>query len=170
MKRIFATLLLLFLVGYGLWQVLAKSEDKPVGLAVGNVAPDFELNTVDGKSLSLSDLRGKKVILNFWATWCPPCRDEMPEMQKFYEEHHKNVEIVAVNLTSQDSINKIKPFIQEYGLTFPIVLDENGEVLKLYEIEPIPTSYIIDSKGIIRHKFIGPMTFNQMVELTGKIN
>jgi len=168
MRKVFATLLMLFLIGIGLWHVIAKSEDKPVGLAIGNVAPDFELNTIEGKSIRLSELRGKKVIVNFWATWCPPCREEMPAMQKFYEQYNEHVEVLAVNLTSQDSREKIKPFAEEYGITFPIVLDVKGKVLKMYEIEPIPTTYIIDSKGIIREKIIGPMTFNQMVELTEK--
>jgi len=168
MRKVFATLLMLFLIGISLWHAIAKSEDKPVGLAIGNVAPDFELNTIEGKSIRLSELRGKKVIVNFWATWCPPCREEMPAMQKFYEQYNEHVEVLAVNLTSQDSREKIKPFVEEYGLTFPVVLDVKGKVLKMYEIEPIPTTYIIDSKGIIREKIIGSMTFNQMVKLTEK--
>ncbi|MBA2870406.1 peroxiredoxin [Anoxybacillus calidus] len=166
MKKLLATLLLLGLVGYGLWQVLAENNEKTTGLAIGNAAPDFELKTLDGKSIRLSELQGQKVILNFWATWCPPCRAEMPEMQNFYEKHNKDVEVFAVNLTSQDSRDKVHSFIKENGLTFPVVLDEEGDVLKLYKISPIPTSYIIDSEGIIRHKYVGPMTYDQMVELT----
>jgi cytochrome c biogenesis protein CcmG, thiol:disulfide interchange protein DsbE len=170
MKKLLATLLLLGLVSYGLWQVMAANNEKTTGLAIGNVAPDFELKTLDGKTIRLSNLKGKKVILNFWATWCPPCRAEMPEMQHFYEKHQKEVEILAVNLTSQDSKEKIGPFIEKYGLKFPIVLDEKGEVLLMYEIEPIPTSFIIDSEGVIRHKYVGPMTYDQMVEFTKSIN
>jgi cytochrome c biogenesis protein CcmG/thiol:disulfide interchange protein DsbE len=166
MKKLLATLLLLGLVGYGLWQVLAENNEKTTGLAIGNAAPDFELKTLDGKSIRLSELQGQKVILNFWATWCPPCRAEMPEMQNFYEKYNKDVEVFAVNLTSQDSRDKVHSFIKENGLTFPVVLDEEGDVLKLYKISPIPTSYIIDSEGIIRHKYVGPMTYDQMVELT----
>jgi cytochrome c biogenesis protein CcmG, thiol:disulfide interchange protein DsbE len=169
MKKLLATLLLIGLVGYGLWQMLAATNEKTTGLAIGNAAPDFELKTLDGKSIRLSELQGKKVILNFWATWCPPCRAEMPEMQNFYENHNKDVEILAVNLTSQDSRDKVGPFIKEYGLTFPVVLDDEGEVLSMYEIEPIPTSYIIDSEGIIRQKYVGPMTYDQMVEFTENI-
>jgi cytochrome c biogenesis protein CcmG, thiol:disulfide interchange protein DsbE len=166
MKKLLATLLLLGLVGYGLWQVMATNNEKPTGLAIGNAAPDFELKTLDGKSIRLSELQGKKVILNFWATWCPPCQAEMPEMQNFYEKYNKDVEVLAVNLTSQDSRDKVDSFIKEYGLTFPVVLDEEGDVLKLYKISPIPTSYIIDSEGIIRDKYVGPMTYDQMVEFT----
>ncbi|RAK18469.1 peroxiredoxin [Anoxybacillus vitaminiphilus] len=169
MKKLLATLLLLGLVSYGLWQVLAAGNEKTTGLDIGNAAPDFELKTLDGKSIRLSELQGKKVILNFWATWCPPCQAEMPEMQNFYEKYNEDVEILAVNLTSQDSRDKVASFIKEYGLTFPVVLDEEGDVLKLYKISPIPTSYMIDREGTIRHKYVGPMTYEQMVEFTKNI-
>ncbi|HZG60044.1 MAG TPA: thiol-disulfide oxidoreductase ResA [Anoxybacillus sp.] len=169
MKKLLATFLLLGLVGYGLWQVLATGNEKTTGLEIGNAAPDFALKTLEGKEIRLSELKGKKVILNFWATWCPPCQAEMPEMQNFYEKYNKDIEILAVNLTSEDSRDKVDSFIKEYGLTFPVVLDEKGDILTLYKISPIPTSYMIDSEGIIRHKYVGPMTYDQMVEFTKNI-
>ena len=130
------------------------------GLAKGEMAPDFELTTLDGERVKLSDYKGKKVILNFWATWCPPCRAEMPHMQAYYEEQaaSDNVEILAVNLTKEDhGLEKIKTFKEEYGLSFPIPMDEKGEIGSLYQAVTIPTSYILDTQGRVQTKFVGPM-------------
>lgn len=138
-------------------------------LREGAVAPDFELSTLDGQKIKLSDYRGKKVILNFWATWCPPCKAEMPHMEKFYKENKdKNVEILAVNLTNMDKgIEEVKVFVKEYGLTFPIPLDEEGIAGTTYQAFTIPTSYILDEKGVITKKIVGPMDEKMMKELTG---
>lgn len=130
------------------------------GLALGEVAPNFELKTLEGETAKLSDYRGKKVILNFWATWCPPCRAEMPHMQKYYEKQAKedNVEILAVNLTTVDhGMEKITSFVSEYELSFPILLDSGGEMGAVYQAVTIPTSYILDAKGRVQSKFVGPM-------------
>lgn len=121
-------------------------------------APDFELQTLSGETVRLSDYRGKKVVLNFWATWCPPCKAEMPHMQNFYEDHGDEIEIIAVNLTSRDNgLDSLERFISEYGLTFNIPLDVNGEYGNLYEIISIPTTYVIDESGQINQKIIGPV-------------
>lgn len=135
------------------------------GLAKGKAAPDFELTTLSGEKVELSDYRGKKVILNFWATWCPPCRAEMPDMQKYYEEQaeRENVEILAVNLTTEDrGIDQISAFVDEFSLTFPIPMDTEGEVGKLYQAAAIPTSYMIDTEGRVQNKIVGPMTEKMM--------
>ncbi len=124
----------------------------------GNQAPDFTLTTLDGEELKLSDYRGKKVILNFWATWCPPCKAEMPHMQSFYEENHEEVEVIAVNLTNMDKGEEaINTFVEDYELTFAIPLDEAGDIGMQYQAFTIPTSYAIDKNGIIQKKIIGPM-------------
>lgn len=128
---------------------------------------NFTLKTVDGDTLTLNDLKGKKVFLNFWATWCPPCREEMPEIQRYYETYGKkhNVEVVAVNITDQDNgLDVIKEFVDYYQLTFPIVLDEHGEVSIKYEIFTIPTSYVINEQGNIVKEIIGPVTKEMLVE------
>ncbi|RNF38151.1 peroxiredoxin family protein [Planococcus salinus] len=136
------------------------------GLAEGEKALDFELTTLDGETVRLSDYKGKKVILNFWATWCPPCRAEMPHMQTYYEEHAKkeNVEILAVNLTELDhGVDKVESFVEEYALSFPVPMDVTGEIGKKYQAVTIPTSYMIDTDGRIQHKIVGPMDENMMI-------
>lgn len=139
------------------------STDEKVGLEVENQAPDFHLQTLDGKEVRLSDYRGKRVMVNFWTTWCPPCRAEMPDMEKFYQE--KDIEILAVNLTeSESSVKNVTNFVQEFNLTFPIILDKENVVGTQYRIRPIPTSYMIDANGIIHFKTFGPMNYEMMVQ------
>jgi len=134
----------------------------------GSPAPDFTLSTIDGGTVRLSDFQGKKVILNFWATWCPPCKAEMPHMQNFYEKNKDNgIEIVAVNLTNMDNgKDEIEKFVKEYSLTFPIPLDETGDIGVQYQAFTIPTSYILDTNGVITKKIIGPMDEEMMSNLT----
>lgn len=133
------------------------------GIDTGMVAPTFTLKNLAGEDVSLQDYRGKKVMLNFWATWCPPCKEEMPAMEQFYKEKSKDVEILAVNLDSQ---NNVKSFVQENNLSFPILLDQNGATQQTYSIISIPTTFIIDEQGLILKKHIGSMTYEQMQELT----
>ncbi|WP_027409182.1 TlpA family protein disulfide reductase [Anoxybacteroides tepidamans] len=171
MKKIIAIILLLGLTGYGIWQALAAGQQhkKEEGLAVGDTAYDFALHTLDGKEIRLSSFRGKPVIVNFWATWCPPCQKEMPEMEKFYKSHKQDIELLSVHLTSQDRRENLQPFIKQYGLTFPVVMDEKGKILKLYQIQTIPTTYIIDRDGVIHKKVVGPMTYKQMKDIADSL-
>jgi peroxiredoxin len=142
-----------------------------IGLKEGNKAPDFQLSTLDGTEMKLSDLQGKVVFLNFWATWCPPCKEELPHMQKFYQEKGNNeVEILAVNLTTAErNSNGLEKFVKDYGLTFPVLLDNKGEIGKTYQAYTIPTSYLIDKEGIIRKKLIGPMDVKMMNDLVNHL-
>ncbi|MHA6258498.1 redoxin domain-containing protein [Sporosarcina sp. CAU 1771] len=144
------------------------------GLETGNTPPDFELSTLTGDKIKLSDYKGKKVILNFWASWCAPCKAEMPHMQNYYAKYKDsaNVEIIAVNLTTAErsGIAGIEKFVDEYGLTFPIPLDSDGEVMNLYRIVPIPTTYMISTDGKIKHKFIGPMDEKMIKEFVESLN
>jgi peroxiredoxin len=122
----------------------------------GFLAPDFELQTTDGATVKLSDLRGQAVLVNLWATWCPPCRAEMPAMEKVYNEYKdQGFVVLAVNMTYQDTFADIAPFIDEYGLTFPILLDENASVGPAYQLRSLPSSFFIDREGIIREVVIG---------------
>ncbi len=126
----------------------------------GFSAPDFTLKTPNGETYTLSELKGKAVLINLWATWCPPCRAEMPAMQKLYEEYQsQGLVILAVNATYQDYPLSIAPFINEYGLTFPILLDETGETAAAYQLRSLPSSYFINRAGIIAEVVIGgPMS------------
>ena len=141
------------------------------GLNKGEQAPDFELTTLAGEPIRLSELQGKKVILNFWATWCPPCKAEMPHMQNFYEDYAEteNVEIIAVNLTSGDREASVEEFVKDYGLTFPIPMDVEGEVGQKFQAVTIPTSYIIDTNGMIQHKIVGPMDETMIQDFVSNI-
>ncbi len=122
----------------------------------GHLAPDFALKTLEGKTVRLSDLRGKKVVLlNFWATWCPPCRLEMPTMQRIYSDYKdKGFEVLAINI-EPDATEEIREFIQELRLTFPILLDPDMKVTRKYRLIGLPVSMLIDRQGIIRSKSLG---------------
>jgi peroxiredoxin len=139
---------------------IAKDAEKKFGIQKGNVAPDFDLATINGEQTKLSNYRGKKVILNFWASWCPPCKAEMPNIEKFYKENKdQDVIVLAVNLTTAEkNKNDVQQFIKDQGLTFPVLLDEQGKVGNMYQTFTIPTSYIINTKGIVQQKFVGPMS------------
>lgn len=130
------------------------------GIQVGSMAPDFVLENLSGELIRLSDLRGQKVFLNFWASWCGPCKDEMPHMQEVYENRSSEdtFEIVAVNMTKRErSQQHVTEFVETYDLTFPVLFDHNGEVEKLYEVIAYPSSYVIDEQGVITHYFKGPV-------------
>ena len=122
MKKIIGSLLLLILIGVAFYQVLNQPE-KSAEAGVGNQAVDFTLKNPDGKEITLSDYKGKKVLLNFWATWCNPCKKEMPDMEKIHQSYPDTV-VLAVNI---DSDKDIKGFMNKLKLTFPTVLDIQGE-------------------------------------------
>ena len=143
-----------------------------VGIEQGKLAPDFELETLDGEQFKLSDLQGKKVILNFWATWCPPCREEMPGMQQYYEENQDEVVVVAVNLTDKDTSEQAaRNFIDEYGFTYPIPLDRDGDIAKEYGVIVVPTTYFIGTDGIVQQpRVAGPLEYDYMTEMVNALN
>lgn len=134
-----------------------KQGEEVIGIEQGNKAPDFTLSTLDGGTAKLSDFRGKNVMVNFWATWCPPCRAEMPHMQNVYDKQKDNdFAIVAVNMTgTEDRPDDVQPFIDELEITFPILMDEELHVTDTYEVIAYPTSYFIDKNGTIHYKVFG---------------
>jgi len=143
-----------------------------IGINKGNTAPDFELESLSGEKFKLSDYRGKKVIVNFWATWCPPCRMEMPHMQKYYEQfQNKDVVIFAVNLThTEKNRESVARFVEQYSLTFPVLMDEEGAVSDLYGVMVYPTTYIIGSNGMIREKIFGAVDYDTLKKLMAGID
>ncbi|MGM8213184.1 redoxin domain-containing protein [Virgibacillus sp. W0430] len=139
------------------------AEEAEVGLEKGNLAPDFELKTLEGETVKLSDFRGERVMLNFWATWCPPCRAEMPDMQKFHEK--TDVVILAVDLLeTESSKSNVPAFVEEFGVTFRVLLDEDSSVANRYRIQPIPTTFMIDSEGKIQNVSFGALNYELMVQ------
>lgn len=146
--------------------VNGKAQTVSVGIEEGDRAPNFKLSTLDGKVLTLSSQKGKKVLLNFWASWCPPCKAEMPDMNVFYQKYHHKVEIFAVNLTmAEKNKQDVTKFVKDHGLTFPILLDVKGQVGNMYQAFTIPTTYVIDTNGIIQKKIIGPLNQETMEKL-----
>jgi peroxiredoxin len=135
------------------WLQSAKYEP----LTVGKIAPDFDLPDLNDKTVRLSDYRGKVVFLNFWATWCKPCREEMPSMEVLYKNFEKDgLVILAVSIDRVTTKKDIPPFVKGMNLTFPILVDSWGQTDKRYKLMGVPETYIIDQQGILREKVIGP--------------
>ncbi len=123
------------------------------GLPVGTEAPDFTLETLDGKTVKLSELRGKPVFLDFWATWCPPCRRALPHTQQFTEKYGKDAHIFAVNL--QEKAEKIREFMQKHNYSFTVLMDTTGEVGARYRVRGIPHFVVIDAEGKVQFVQVG---------------
>lgn len=133
-----------------------------VGTQKGNRAPDFTLTSLQEEEVTLSDFRGKKVFLNFWASNCPPCREEMPDIEKLHQEFEE-IEVLTVNVG--ESTGKINSFLMETDLQLPVLLDKDNQVAMDYLVRFIPTTYILDEEGIITDKVTGLLTYEQMLEL-----
>ncbi|MGB9722676.1 MAG: peroxiredoxin family protein [Chloroflexia bacterium] len=142
-----ATIGRVFLLG---WLILLLGCSTAGAARRGQEAPDFALPALTGETLRLSDFRGRPVLVNFWNSWCPPCRTEMPELQRVHEALGDRVVILAVNLLyPEDRPEDVRAFAQEQGLTFPILLDSDGRVTVDYRVASLPTSFFIDGRGKI---------------------
>jgi len=128
----------------------------PPAPAVGHPAPDFTLTTLEGEAFTLSELRGKPVVLNFWATWCPPCRAELPELQSAAARYDGEIVLAGVNQAEAETA--VAAFAHDLGINFPIPLDAQARVSRLYGARSLPTTFFIDRQGIIRQVQIGPVT------------
>ena len=122
---------------------------------IGSVAPDFTLETIDGKSASLQEFQGKTVMLNFWATWCGPCVAEMPHLQEVYDER-SGEGLVLLSIDIGENVSQVKDFIEQRGFTFPVLLDTQAEVAELYCLpQVLPQTLFIDSEGTIKARKVG---------------
>lgn len=130
--------------------------------AVGAPAPDFELENLSGKRIRLSNLRGKPALINFWATWCGPCRLEMPAIQARYDEHQSELAVLAVNF--DEPKDEVQAFAEELGLTFEILLDPGAAVQDLYRVRGYPTTYFVDADGLVQAVHLGGMSERQLEE------
>ena len=154
MAKLFIIIVLLFIAGG-----CNSSPQVPggIGTDIGSMAPDFQLMNIEGQNVALSDLSGSPVILNFWASWCGPCREEMPFLQQIYEEwQDKGVLLLGINLREDPST--ITDYMQGNGLSFPVLLDTDGSVTQNYDVLGIPTTFFIDIDGIIQMRKLGPFT------------
>jgi peroxiredoxin len=142
-------------IGVALYNAFLKDK---TAVKVDHPAPDFVLKTLDGGEFQLSKYRGKGVVLNFWGSWCDPCKEEMPALEKTYQLFKdKGVVLVGVNIGETDV--SIHSFKDRYHLNFPIAMDAKKEITQLYEIGPIPTTYFIDKNGTVKKVVIGgPMS------------
>ena len=167
-KKRFEYLMVLSLVAGILWTV-ASRVPSAVGAPMssspspreGFLAPDFTLDSLDGNKVTLSELRGKVLVVNFWATWCLPCREETPALEKSYEQYKASgVIILGVNMTNQDVVSEVESFVQEFRLTYPILLDRDGSVSNtLYQVRGLPTTFFVNREGVIRTVLVGgPMS------------
>ncbi len=128
----------------------------PPAPAVGHPAPDFTVTDIAGQRFQLSALRGKPVVLNFWATWCPPCKAELPELQAGSQRLAGQVTVVGLN--QGESAETVRSFAQQIGLTYPIPLDERMDVSGAYGVRSLPTTFFIDRSGVIRDIQLGALT------------
>ena len=124
---------------------------------VGQIAPDFQYTLPDGSTHMLSQLRGKKVLINFWATWCGPCRSEMPDLQKALGETGDSVVVLGVNKAQE--LKEIGPFADELGISFPLIANQSGDIAGRYAAQNLPTSYFINSDGTIGLRKTGVMNY-----------
>lgn len=187
MKKVLVTFVLLaaliVFAGFG-YQYLADKYNNPaetqssesaggttVGLtdAVNNPATDFTMQDADGNDVKLSSLYGKTIVLNFWATWCGYCVDELPDFQKVYDKYGSEVQFVMVNLTDgvSEKVSSSKAFIQEKGYTFPVYFDVYQQGLDAYSATSIPRTYIIDEKGNLIESHIGALDEDGLLKLLG---
>lgn len=158
-KRAIFTLILIFVIlfGYIFFNSIFKSGGCGGGIARGNPAPQFTLPDLEGQQVSLNQFKGKVLVINFWASWCAPCRKELPSLQSMYKKfkNRENFAFLAVSC-DEDGKKPIEDLFQRYMLDLPVALDPNRKVAFLYGVSKFPETYFIDKQGKVRHKFIGP--------------
>lgn len=147
---------------------VASSESTNTEAAVGNVAPDFTLTYEDGSTLRLSDLRGQPVLINFWATWCGPCRAEMPEIVRAANQY-KEDGLVVLAMNVQEGPEAIEPFAKAFSMEMPIGLDPTGGVMEAYQVRAMPSSFFVNRAGVIEVRWEGLLTTSMLDEHLTKI-
>jgi peroxiredoxin len=135
------------------WSAFAYSEQSLTPYKGAQPAPDFELVDVDGDKHRLSDYRGKPLIINFWATWCPPCREEMPSMNRAWSKVKDDVSMLAINVGEDE--DTIFIFSADYPIDFPVLLDRSGDVIREWPVKGLPTTFVLDREGNIRYMAVG---------------
>ncbi|MDT8304480.1 MAG: TlpA disulfide reductase family protein [Anaerolineae bacterium] len=155
------TLLLVGALLLGSAWILYSREDSAAAAAdglteaptAGHIAPDFSLELLNGDTFSLSAMRGQPVVLNFWATWCPPCRVEIPHFEQASRKY--NGQVVIAGIDDGEPVTRVRPFVQEMGMTYPVPLDEDSVVSRRYQVNSLPTTFFIGADGVIQNVHIG---------------
>lgn len=132
-------------------------------------APDFNLKDQYGVTHSLENYKGKVIFLNFWATWCPPCKKEMPDVESIYKEYGENKKDVIILGINSEKENEVKKFLKDKGYTFPTLIDENSEVMRKYFIQAFPTSFVIDKEGNVYGYVMGGLTKEQIKQVIEEV-
>ena len=132
-------------------------------------APNFNLKDQYGVVHSLENYKGKVIFLNFWATWCPPCKKEMPDVESIYKEYGENKKDVIILGINSEKENEVKKFLKDRGYTFPTVIDENSEVMRKYFIQAFPTSFVIDKEGNVYGYVMGGLTKEQIKQIIEEV-
>ncbi len=135
---------------------------------VGHPAPNFAMQLDDGSTATLHDFAGRPILINFWATWCPPCRREMPDLVAAYEAH-KDEGLIVIEVNSAETAAQVADFVEQFGVTAPVVLDTRNEVMSVYRTNSLPASFFIDKDGVIQATWPGFMDKDTLDELLGKI-
>jgi len=162
-----AAIILLVIIYYTNQISFSQARDaRPVE---GFLAPDFTLMDEQGEEVTLSQLRGKPVFVNFWASWCPPCREEMPFIQEAYEQYGDRVVFLGVNATAGDVKEDAIAFMKTNNFEIPILFDYDGKAIDLYRTRSIPTSFFIDKNGVIQVRYNGAMNYDQIVSYLKKV-
>jgi len=152
---VFCTLILCLLPHASAFAMAERSQEAPAGLvAAGAPAPDFTLKDLAGTSVTLSKYRGKVVFLNFWASWCPPCRAEMPSMERLYEVY-ANDDFVMLAVNVEQDAAAVRAFVQKHAHTFPVLLDPEATAQRLYGVDRFPETFLIDREGRVVERYIG---------------
>ncbi|QRG69862.1 thiol-disulfide oxidoreductase ResA [Brevibacillus choshinensis] len=157
--------LLLVALVFALYSSFVKD---PNAVKVGKAAPNFSLLQLNGPEMALSDLKGKGVVLNFWGTWCEPCKKELPALQQQYNQF-KDKGLVVVGVNIGESPVAVDPFVKQFGVNFPILLDSESQITKLYRIGPIPTTFFISPDGDVEEIFIGQLNEAMITQKVSKI-
>jgi peroxiredoxin len=144
------------------------AEELLSGVNKGNRALDFTLVNMAGEEVSLSDFEGEVVVVNFWATWCPPCRAEIPDLEAAYQDF-RDEGLVVLGVNVQDPVHMIEPFVTEMGMSYPVVMDTTGMVMKDYRAPGLPVSLIVDRDGIIKERHVGYLSAEQLADYLEKV-
>lgn len=136
-------------------------EAVPQGINQGNLARDFTLTSLDGSEVSLSDFEDSVVLVNFWATWCPPCRAEIPDLEEAYRAYQDDG-FVVLGINVEESHKVVEPFVDSMGMTYPVLLDERGQVMQEYRARGLPMSLLVDRDGVIQQRHMGTLTADQL--------